>query len=58
MDFDAVLNAANAMPLGERIQLVVAICDSIDAEENSNKNWIGELQRASLPPMMAFPGKK
>jgi putative addiction module component (TIGR02574 family) len=34
MDFDAVLNAANAMPLGERIQLVVAICDSIDAEES------------------------
>jgi putative addiction module component (TIGR02574 family) len=34
MDFAAVLNSANAMILSDRIQLVVAICDGIDAEVN------------------------
>ena len=34
MDFETVLEAAKGMRLGERIQLVVAICDSIDAEED------------------------
>lgn len=34
MNFATVLDAANAMSLGERIQLVVAICDSIDVEED------------------------
>jgi putative addiction module component (TIGR02574 family) len=34
MDFATILNAATSLPVGERIRLVEAIGQSIDAEED------------------------